>query len=93
MMDMTTFALWKFKNIEGVMKYVRSGDVTTTHYENGNAKGTIKYDLETKIATVSIKSYVKEYPFDRLVAGLKALGLYAERTENRHSSSYPATQE
>lgn len=79
MMDLSSFALWKFKTVEGILRNVRSGDVTTTHYDDGRVKATIKYDLNTHEATIAFDDAFKlpvTCSFSKLADMLKSLNMY-----------------
>lgn len=80
-MDLTNFALWKFRFIEGYLQNMQSYDVTTTKYVNPKdlAVTWIRYDMDKEKARIESGDRVVECRFDELEKTLKDLGLYRER--------------
>lgn len=91
MMDSCAFAMWKFKTIEGVMEGVQSGDVCSTHFDNGRVKAEFTYSPSAERMVVLVKGETTpliECSFRDAVNELKKHKLYVERTKNRHGNSY-----
>lgn len=83
------FALWKFKVIEGV----RPSDFLTTKFVKGiDETYEIHYDPRISVCTIINTSDKNVTPtvckFSELVDVLKGMGVYKERLDNRHSSSF-----
>lgn len=58
-MDIVAFAIWKFKNIEGLLKGMNSFDVTTTKYidpDNGSTSW-IRYNYHAETASIERVTY------------------------------------
>lgn len=90
-MKLDTFMLWKFKELEGKLKGFYPHEVFSTRIEIGDESYFIWYDIKTNTANISddMGKYIREnIKFKDLVAELKEMGLYEERTESRHSSTY-----
>jgi hypothetical protein len=91
-MNLTDFAIWRFRNAEGVMDYVESWNATECRLNVNGKHIKITYDIEHEIATIS--NLDNEFMFDTkvsfkdFVSTLTSLGYYKERTVNRHSLSY-----
>ena len=90
-MELAKFAIWKFMTVDGVMKYVHSGDVKRSWYLREGNHGSITYDLASEQVTIDIFGVPKTTcTFSELVSTLTRLGLYEERPKSeRHQSSYP----
>lgn len=92
-MDVTQFAIWRFRNAEGVMKYIKSWNSTECVL---NVKGkTVKITYNLKDETISIMDKLSPFAvpivvkFDEFVKTMKSLGYYEERpASERHSLSY-----
>ena len=94
-MDVTTFAIWKFRYVEGFLEGMHPYDVTTTRYVEpvSGFESWIRYDYRTETAVIervhrddfimSIEDNVvtakAECRFSELTAKLKELGMYVER--------------
>lgn len=55
-MNIDSFAIWKFKNIEGVLKYFYGYDFLITKYHKIDVVFYIKYDINTETATFTSES-------------------------------------
>lgn len=92
-MTLDSFAMFKFKEIEGKLENFYSHDMTTTRFVNGFITYYINYDI-TSLSFKIIDScalddnVIASGHFKDLVKTLKDMGFYKERTTNRHSSSY-----
>lgn len=94
-MDPTQFAMWRFRNAEGVMDYVQSWNSTECIL---NVKGKIikiTYNPATEDVTISenVYSLPINCKFSDFVNTMTKLGYYKERTVNRHSLSYKVPKE
>lgn len=81
------FAIWKFKNIEGLIE-CNGYDFQTTKIKKGLDTYFIKYDLKTEEATiekVDVFFLPITVPFSKLKEELVKLDLWKERKEV-HSS-------
>lgn len=81
------FAIWKFKNIEGLIE-CNGYDFQTTKIKKGLDTYFIKYDLKTEEATikkVDVFFFPITVPFSKLKEELVKLDLWKERKEV-HSS-------
>lgn len=91
-MDTSAFALWKFKTIEGVIVGAKSGDVCTTHFDNGLVRGDITYNPTTEKMMMMVNGETTPLfvcSFSDAVPTMTKHKLYTERPElERHSSSY-----
>ena len=99
-MELAYFAIWKFRNIEGILRGMQSFDVTTTKYVDPVSKEVswIRYDMTAENATVertevkrpmffgeTVTSTQKlECKFSDLVRTLKDLGMYQELPPGEH---------
>jgi len=89
MMNNSDFALWKFKNIEGVLDGFFSSEFNITKFFKNTEQHSIVYNLNTETCEIKINGQNPiKVSFDGLVDKLKELGYYEERTYNRHSSSF-----
>lgn len=93
-MDITQFAVWRFRNAEGVMKYVKSWNNTECVLDIKGKIIKIAYNLKNE--TISIQDSVSPFAmpivvkFDEFVPTMKKLGYYELRPDTeRHSLSYP----
>lgn len=87
MMTVDAFAIWKFKNIEGLIE-CNGYDFQTTKIKKGLETYFIKYDLRTEEATIEKVDDLFlpiTVPFSKLREELVKLGLWKARTEV-HSS-------
>lgn len=96
-MDPTQFAVWRFRNAEGVMKYVVSYNTTECVM---NVNGTrLKLNYKPDVENVVV-SYMDDpfkapitIPFKDFVTTMTDLGFYELRPrEERHSCSYGPTK-
>lgn len=90
-MGLVDFALWRFKNAEGVMSYVKSWNMNECVLDVNGKLVHITYQPDKEIATIKeddIFGLPIEVPFKKFQATLTKLGYFKERTENRHMSSY-----
>lgn len=91
-MCLTEFAVWRFRNAEGVMDYVQSWNATECILNVNNVHIKIVYDYTNEIAKVSNLDdslmFDTAIPFKDFVSTLTAMGYYKERTVNRHALSY-----
>lgn len=55
-MNIDSFAIWKFKNIEGVLKNFYGYDFLISKYQKGTTVFFIKYDLTAETATFTSDS-------------------------------------
>lgn len=78
-MNTETFAVWKFKCIEGILKNFMPYDFFSTKYKNGEESFFITYDVKSLKATIKpIKGHFTETTcsFKDLVDTLKKMGVY-----------------
>ncbi len=91
-MNLTEFAIWRFRNAEGVMDYVQSWNATECILNVNNVHIKIAYDYVNEIAQVSNLDdpliFDTVIPFKDFVNTLTTMGYYRERTVNRHALSY-----
>lgn len=101
-MDVTTFAIWKFRYVEGFLEGMHPYDVTTTRYTEpvSGLDSWIRYDYKSEKAEIervhrddflmSIDSNVittkAECKFSELIGKLKELGMYVERAPGNRHS-------
>lgn len=86
-MTVDAFAIWKFKNIEGLIE-CNGYDFQTTKIKKGLETYFIKYDLKTEEATIEKVDDLFlpiTVPFSKLREELVKLDLWKARTEV-HSS-------
>lgn len=86
-MTVDAFAIWKFKNIEGLIE-CNGYDFQTTKIKNGLETYFIKYNLKTEEATIEKVDDLflpVTVSFSKLREELVKLGLWKARTEV-HSS-------
>lgn len=82
-MTADVFAIWKFKNIEGLIE-CNGYDFQTTKIKKGLETYFIKYDFKTEEATiekVDVFFLPITVPFSKLKEELVKLDLWKERTE------------
>jgi hypothetical protein len=91
-MDIVTLALFKFKNLEGVLEDWYAHEATSSLYKKGNRRVLVDFDIKNDTATIldeqGSKSTCKDVPVKDLMKTLEDMNLVKERTTNRHSSSY-----
>lgn len=91
-MDISEFAIWKFRCIEGHLQDMNPVDVRKTKYvDPATSEVTwITYDLSRETATVERGGRKLECGFAELGEKLKDLGMYRERPAGaRHSLAGP----
>lgn len=101
-MDIVSFAIWKFRYIEGILKGMHSFDIHTTKYVDPVSKEVswIRYDYEKEKATIE-KTEVKhagffggidestrtlDCKFSDIIQTLKDLDMYSELPPNERHS-------
>lgn len=95
-MDITSFAIWKFRYVEGFLNGMNAFDVTTTKYVDPRNLDVvwIKYDYQKETAKVQSSTYCVECKFSELSDKLKDLGIYHERSiTDRHFLAGPQKEE
>ena len=86
-MTVDAFAIWKFKNIEGLIE-CNGYDFQTTKIKKGSDTYFIKYDLKTEEATIEKADnlfFPVTVPFSKLREELVKMDLWQARKEV-HSS-------
>lgn len=97
-MDQVQFALWRFRNAEGVMDYVKKWDLNSCTMTIGKETILITYNMANETIIITRKDDPYSMPinttFKEFVATMKSLGFYKERSRiNRHSLSYKSEEE
>lgn len=97
-MDLSSFALWKFKKIDGVLKYAQPFDIFKTIFTKIPEQldeFMLVYDLRNEVATLfeleknnKLGKELDRSSFVEIDELLKRHNLNNMRTENRHSLSY-----
>jgi hypothetical protein len=91
-MGLVDFALWRFRNAEGVMSYVKSWNMTECVLDVNGKIVKITYHPDEETATIQdndIYSMPVETSFKNFKDTLTRLGYYKERPiETRHMCSY-----
>ena len=92
-MDQVQFALWRFRNAEGVMKYVVSFNWTECQLNIKGTKVKLSYKPAEDHVIISYTDDPFKMPittsFKEFVDTMKKLGFYELRPDNeRHSSSW-----
>ena len=92
-MDQVQFALWRFRNVEGVMKYVVSVNLSECTLNVKGTKVKLTYDPKQEKVTISyIDDPFKipvEVSFNEFIKTMTNLGFYELRPDNeRHSCSW-----
>ena len=92
-MDLVQFALWRFRNAEGVMKYVVSFNMTECQLDINGTKVKLTYKPEVDQVVISYVDDPFKLPitvsFKEFVDTMKKLGFYELRPDNeRHTSSW-----
>lgn len=90
-MDIVSLALFKFKNLEGVLEDWYAHEATSSLYKKGNRRVLVDFDLKNDTATIVDSQNPfseKTLPISKLMAELKSRKLVKERQDNRHSCSY-----
>lgn len=91
-MDPASFALWKFRYIEGYLEGMHSYNVETTKYVDPDTLGItwIKYEISSDVATIESANATLKCKFSELEKTLKDLKMYRVLGENqRHSLAGP----
>lgn len=103
-MEITAFAIWKFKTVEGKLKNVLGWNFETTRFELTKPLATecyhLKYDYVNEKATLinynfmlELSAELETVPFSEVPKMLKKYGLYNVAPLNeRHTSSYSADE-
>ena len=92
-MDPVQFALWRFRNAEGVMKYVVSVNMTECQLNVNGIKVKLTYKPTEEQVVISYVDDPFKMPiavsFKEFVDTMKKLGFYEIRPDNeRHASSW-----
>ena len=92
-MDQVQFALWRFRNAEGVMKYVVSFNMTECQLNVNGTKVKLAYKPNEDHVIISYVDDRFKMPitvsFKEFVDTMKKLGFYELRPDNeRHSCSW-----
>ena len=92
-MDLVQFALWRFRNAEGVMKYVVSVNMTECQLNINGTKVKLTYKPAEEQVIISYVDDPFKMPitasFKEFVDTMKKLGFYELRPDNeRHSCSW-----
>lgn len=92
-MDLVRFALWRFRNAEGVMKNVVSFNTTECQLNVNGTKIKLTYKPTEEKVVISYVDDPFKLPitvsFNEFVDTMKKLGFYELRPDNeRHSSSW-----
>lgn len=91
-MELAAFAMWRFRNAEGVMKYIKSWNLTECVMNVKGREVKLEYDMKNETVTINttgIFSAPVTVPFKDFVEKMKSLGFYEERPANeRHTLSY-----
>lgn len=94
-MDQTQFMIWRFRNAEGILDYIKKWDLNTCTLNNNKTEIVIFYNSSDE--TIKIKpndpySLPITCNFSEFKETLTKLGFYKERTVNRHTMSYTNTE-
>lgn len=91
-MDIVTLALFKFKNLEGVLENWYAHEATSSLYKRGNRRVLVDFDLKNDTATIldeqGSKSTYKDVPVKELMKTLESMKLVKERQINRNPCYY-----
>lgn len=95
-MDPVQFALWRFRNVEGVMKYVVSVNLTECSLNVKGTKVKLTYDPKQEKVTISYIDDPYRIPvttsFNDFVKTMTDLGFYELRPDTeRHACSWGST--
>jgi uncharacterized protein YuzE len=92
-MDLSVFAVWKFRYVEGYLEGMHASELESTRYVNPDTGEVtwIKYDMKREVATVTSSGNASvECKFSDLEKTLKELNMYRPRAEmQRHSLAGP----
>lgn len=83
-MDSMNLALWKFKNIDGRLKYFRASDVKSSVYSKNEIEFTLLYEPTTnQVSLVSKSSPILDCTFHMkdIESKLKELNFYELKDE------------
>ena len=96
-MDISAFAVWKFRYVEGFLEGMQPFDVETTKYLDPNTIEVTWLRYDYKKETVTIEAVDRQSltcKFSELTQTLKDLNMYRERPENdRHHLAGPQKEE
>jgi hypothetical protein len=97
-MDLVQFSLWRFRNVEGVMKYVTSFNMTECQLNVKGEKIKLEYNPSKEEVEISYMDNPFKLPiivsFKDFVKTMTDLGFYELRPDNeRHSSSWGPKEE
>lgn len=88
-MDLVRFAIWKFRNVEGVLEGMHPYDVLVTRYVDGLGDVTwLRYDMAAETVSLETEDGKSRMQcgFGELEDTLKRLGMYRPRPmRDRHS--------
>lgn len=91
-MNLSEFAIWRFKNAEGVMDYITRWNATECELNVRGKRILITYDMEHDTASFSNIDDPYNLPvtcsFKDFQKTLTQYGYFKERTINRHAQSY-----
>lgn len=90
-MDVVSLALFKFKNLEGVLEDWYAHEATSSLYKKGNRKVLVDFDIKNDTATIVDSQNPfseKTLPISKLMAELKFMNIVKERQINRNLCSY-----
>lgn len=88
-MTSSTFALFRFKTIEGILMYWRPSDTETSLYSNGTVKARLSFDINSEKVQLYINNELKEtLGFKYITDTLKKYNLYEIKSiKDIHSSA------
>jgi hypothetical protein len=96
-MEISSFAIWKFRYVEGFLQGFHAFDMETSKYVDPFTFATtwIRYNFKAETAEIERPDGTKiEVSFSGLVQKLKDLGMYVERGEHeRHHLAGPQKDE
>ena len=90
-MELSSFAIWKFRYVEGYLEGMQSYDVLTTKYVDPKTFMTtwLKYDMKAETVSIEKDGAVPIVcKFSELEATLKKLGMFREK-QIRHMLAGP----
>ena len=93
-MEQAEFAIWRFKNAEGVMDYVKTWNLTECVMDVKGKCVKLVYDVAAETVTISepnsLFGKTTVVPFTDFVETMKKLGYYKPRDRKfRHYLSLP----
>lgn len=96
-MEISSFAIWKFRYIEGFLQGFHAFDLETSKYVDPFTFATtwIRYNFKAETAEIERPDGTKvSVKFSELVQKLKDLGMYVERpASERHHLAGPQKEE